>query len=203
MSARSTLRRQCRDARAALGVARREQASQAICRHLRESAAFHDAQRIALYWPVGEEADLRPLLAHERCVHKQFCLPVMQPDKRLRFARYRAGEALHANWYGIPEPVHEAAQEIAAADIDLVCVPLLGFDRAGNRLGQGGGFYDRSFGFLLQGMAARPLLVGIGFACQELPALAREAWDVPLAAVVTEDGPIDCRERRIQRRNER
>jgi 5-formyltetrahydrofolate cyclo-ligase len=113
----------------------------------------------------------------------------------LRFARYRRGDALHANWYGIPEPVHVAAQEIAAADIGLVCVPLLGFDRAGNRLGQGGGFYDRSFDFLLRREAATPLLLGIGFTCQELPALAREAWDVPLAAVMTEDGLIDCRVR--------
>jgi len=195
MSARSTLRRQCRDARAALGAARRGQASRAICRHLRESPAFGRATRIALYWPVGDEADLRPLLADDRCAHKRFCLPVMQADKRLRFAPYREGDTLHTNWYGIPEPVNAATAEIAAADIELVCVPLLGFDRAGNRLGQGGGFYDRSFDFMLQGDAARPLLVGIGFACQELPALAREAWDVPLAAVVTEDGPIDCRAR--------
>ena len=76
-----------------------------------------------------------------------------------------------------------------------MCVPLLGFDRAGNRLGQGGGFYDRSFDFLLRREAATPLLLGIGFACQELPTLAREAWDVPLAAVMTEDGLIDCRAR--------
>lgn len=195
MPARSTLRRQCRDGRAALGATRREHASQAICRHLGAATLFRAAQRIALYWPVGDEADLRPLLADDRCAHKQFCLPVMQPDKRLRFARYRAGDALRTNWYGIPEPVHAAAQEIAAADIELVCVPLLGFDRAGNRLGQGGGFYDRSFDFLLQREAAAPVLVGTGFACQELPALAREAWDVPLAAIVTEDGLIDCRAR--------
>jgi 5-formyltetrahydrofolate cyclo-ligase len=195
MSARSTLRSQCRDARAALGATGRARASQAICRHLGESPLLRAAPRVALYWPVGEEVDLRPLLADDRHAHRQFCLPVMQPDKRLRFARYRRGDALHANWYGIPEPVHEAAQEIAAADIGLVCVPLLGFDRAGNRLGQGGGFYDRSFDFLLRREAATPLLLGIGFACQELPTLAREAWDVPLAAVMTEDGLIDCRAR--------
>lgn len=195
MSARSTLRRQCRDARAALGAARREQASRAICRHLREFTAFRHATRIALYWPVGDEVDLRPLLADDRCAHKQFCLPVMQADKRLRFAPYREGDTLRTNWYGIPEPVNAAAAEVAAAGIELVCVPLLGFDRAGNRLGQGGGFYDRSFDFMLHGETARPLLVGIGFACQELPALAREAWDVPLAAVVSEDGLIDCRAR--------
>ena len=193
MSARSSLRRQCRDARAALGAPQREHASREICRHLLDSTAFRAATRIALYWPVGEEVDLRPLLAEAACASRQFCLPVMQPDKRLRFARYRAGEALIANWYGIPEPAHAAAGEIAAEALDLVCVPLLGFDRAGNRLGQGGGFYDRTFDFVLRGAAAQPLLLGVGFACQELPALAREPWDVPLAAVATERGLIDCR----------
>ncbi len=193
MSARSSLRRQCRDARAALGAAHREHASREICRHLFDAAAFRAATRIALYWPVGEEVDLRPLLAEAACASRQFCLPVMQPDKRLRFARYRAGEPLRANWYGIPEPAHAPAEEIAPEALDLVCVPLLGFDRAGNRLGQGGGFYDRTFDFVLRRAAAQPLLLGVGFACQELPALAREPWDVPLAGVATERGLIDCR----------
>jgi len=193
MSARSSLRRQCRDGPCDAGAPRREHASREICRHLLDSTAFRAATRIALYWPVGEEVDLRPLLAEAACASRQFCLPVMQPDKRLRFARYRTGEALIANWYGIPEPAHAAAGEIAAEALDLVCVPLLGFDRAGNRLGQGGGFYDRTFDFVLRGAAAQPLLLGVGFACQELPALAREPWDVPLAAVATERGLIDCR----------
>jgi 5-formyltetrahydrofolate cyclo-ligase len=68
-----------------------------------------------------------------------------------------------------------------------VLLPLLGFDAAGTRLGMGGGYYDRSFAFR-QGRAAPPLLVGVGFACQELPALAPEPWDVPLDALLTERG---------------
>jgi len=63
-------------------------------------------------------------------------------------------------------------------------MPLLGFDKRGTRLGYGGGYYDRTLGTL----SKRPRLVGIAFAIQELPEIPREAHDVPLDMIVTEDG---------------
>jgi 5-formyltetrahydrofolate cyclo-ligase len=72
-------------------------------------------------------------------------------------------------------------------------VPLLGFDRRGNRLGHGGGYYDRSFGFLNEQVRpTEPLLVGIGYAFQELAQVDEQAWDVPLDFVATERELIDC-----------
>jgi 5-formyltetrahydrofolate cyclo-ligase len=193
MSARAMLRQQCRDARAALGAQRRASASHAISLHLCRSALLRGAQRIAIYWPVGDEVDLRDVLACAGDAGKQCYLPRMLSDRRLQFLRHRPDAPLITNRYGIPEPPHVARDELAPGLLDLVCVPLLAFDRAGNRLGQGGGFYDRSFAFAREAGSVKPLLVGTGFACQELPAIAREEWDVPLAAVVTEDGLIDCR----------
>ena len=72
--------------------------------------------------------------------------------------------------------------------LDLVLVPLVGFDGAGNRLGMGGGFYDRSFAFLGQRRWRRPRLVGVAFDLQRVDRLPRRAWDVPLDAVASERG---------------
>jgi 5-formyltetrahydrofolate cyclo-ligase len=202
MSARAVLRQQCRERRAALGAATRELASHAIVGHLCDSAHFRSAQRIALYAACGDEADVRAALPRAESAGKLCCLPLMRPDRRLGFLRLGARTTLHTNARGIPEPYDDPGAEIAPELLDLVCVPLLGFDRAGNRLGQGGGYYDRTFAFARAEPCARPLLVGIAFACQELAAIERESWDVPLAAIVTEEGLIDCRAG-DQRRNAR
>src|SRR5690606_2494135 len=118
---------------------------------------------------------------------------VVQDDRTLRFGPWRAGDPLLQNRYGIPEPDLSPDACLAAADLDLVLLPLTAFDRRGNRLGSGAGYYDRSFAFLAgRPRPARPLLVGIGYAFQESAALDPAAWDVPLDYVATERELIDC-----------
>jgi 5-formyltetrahydrofolate cyclo-ligase len=192
MSNRAQLRKQCLHARESLGTAARREASRAICRRLHRSHHYWGARHIAFYWPMGAEVDLRELLGAALREGKRCYLPVMRPGRRLWFARYRAGERLVPNFYGIPEPPHAAARDrLPPPLLDLVCVPLAGFDRSGTRLGLGGGYYDRSFAFL-RGLRSKPRLVGTGFACQELPHIARAVWDVPLVGVVTEREEIRC-----------
>ncbi len=116
-----------------------------------------------------------------------WCLPCLGDDGFLTFAPWRAGDPLVPNRFGIPEPDVDPASRLDPADLALVLLPLVGFDRSGARLGMGGGWYDRSFAFR-QSRAAPPVLAGIGFACQEVPALAMESWDVRLDGVVTEHG---------------
>jgi 5-formyltetrahydrofolate cyclo-ligase len=193
MPARAEMRNQCRAARVALGVKGRSAASLAICRRIRNTPHYLRARHLALYWPLGAEPDLRELLGAALRDGKRCYLPVMRPGRRLWFVRYRAGDPLQTNTYGISEPRYRARDTLAPAFLDLVCVPLAGFDRSGTRLGLGGGYYDRSFAFKLRGIGGKPLLLGVAFACQELPAIAREAWDVPLHAVVTERESIECR----------
>ena len=85
------------------------------------------------------------------------------------------------NQYGIPEPVGTPA--CAAWQLDLILVPLVAFDDRGNRLGMGGGYYDR----LLSGSEhwpRRPRLLGVAHACQRAEALPVEAWDMPLNDVI-------------------
>ena len=112
--------------------------------------------------------------------------------KQLRFAPWQAGDAVRPNRYGIPEPVAPTGL-LEPFQLDLVFVPLLGFDRRGHRLGHGGGYYDRSFAFLNEQVRpTEPLLVGIAYSFQELPAIDEEDWDVPLDFVATERELIDC-----------
>jgi 5-formyltetrahydrofolate cyclo-ligase len=100
---------------------------------------------------------------------------------------------VHANRYGIPEPELPEAALIEPDAMDVVLVPLLAFDRHGMRLGTGGGYYDRSFAFLQQReRPTRPLLIGIGYAFQEVEMLVAEAWDVRLDFVATEAELIQC-----------
>ena len=104
---------------------------------------------------------------------------------RLRFAPWRAGDALVTNRYGIPEPDVASANALRAEDMALIVLPLVGFDANGHRLGMGGGWYDRSLAFR-HADAAPPWLVGAAFETQRLDAIAAEAWDVRLDAVCTE-----------------
>ena len=99
-------------------------------------------------------------------------LPVIDAQRHLRFAPWRAGVAIETNRFGIPEPACAAADLLAPQQLDVVLLPLLGFDRSGHRLGIGGGYYDRSFAFLRDRRGvAQPLLVGVGYASQEVAAL--------------------------------
>ena len=105
------------------------------------------------------------------------------------FAPYASEDTLKANRYGIPEPNCHANEWIEPHQLDLVLMPLVGFDSEGNRLGMGGGYYDRSFAFLTQpGSIQKPHLLGIAHELQRVDTLPHEAWDVPMNAVVTEQG---------------
>ena len=111
-----------------------------------------------------------------------YCLPVLQADRQLRFAPWRSGEPLVSNRYGIPEPDLAPEQTLAATELDLLVLPLTGFDARGNRLGMGGGWYDRSLAFR-RGRPPPPWLVGAAFALQQVDALAVQPWDIRLDAV--------------------
>ncbi|HEX5757180.1 MAG TPA: 5-formyltetrahydrofolate cyclo-ligase [Arenimonas sp.] len=185
---RRALRLHLRERRNALTASVRIQAADAVARHWCAHPLHATPGYVAGYWAVQGELPLHALQL--RLAPGQiWCLPLLQPDNSLRFAPWRAGDPLQPNRYGIPEPVVDPASLLAPGDLALAFVPLVGFDRQGGRLGAGGGYYDRSFAFR-RTQAAPPLLIGVAFACQELPAMTREAWDVDLDAIVCESGLI-------------
>lgn len=106
--------------------------------------------------------------------------------ERLEFAAWNPEQESVAGPFGIPEPTGTATFPLPAHDALLV--PLVAFDAEGNRLGQGGGFYDRA---LAARSGRRPLVIGVAHAFQEVERVPTEPWDVRLDAIVTEDGVRD------------
>jgi len=189
---RRELRQRLADQRRALPPGERIAAAQGLRRSLEQLPEYLVDARVAGYWASQGELPLNLVIPPLAARGQQFLLPVIRPGKRLQFAAWQAGDAIQPNRYGIPEPA--APKELLEPfQLDLVLVPLLGFDRRGNRLGQGGGYYDRSFAFLNEQVRpTTPLLVGVAYAFQELPEVDEQDWDVPLDYIATERELIDC-----------
>ncbi len=94
---------------------------------------------------------------------------------------------MRRNRFGIPEPLTHKRVHVPPWGLDLICMPLVAFDRQGNRLGMGGGFYDRSLAYR-RGRQSwhKPRLLGIAHALQEVAELEPRPWDIPLSGVATE-----------------
>lgn len=190
---RRALRQRLRAQRLALPASTRVAAAQALLAQVEQIPEFLTDRRIAGYWATAGELPLAALLGGIHARGQTWYLPVVQPGRLLRFAPWHMGAALAPNRYGIPEPACTTADLLAASELDVVLLPLLGFDRRGHRLGFGGGYYDRSLAFLRgRREPARPLLVGIAYALQEVPRLEAQAWDVRLDYVATERELIHC-----------
>ncbi|MGE4088825.1 MAG: 5-formyltetrahydrofolate cyclo-ligase [Immundisolibacter sp.] len=181
------LRRQLRAARRRIGRAERRAAAAALVRRLVVLPTFQRARRVAAYWPADGEIDPLPALARAHATGKACYLPVLCPlrDGHLHFAPWRPGDPLVRNRYGIPEPVCPRRMWLAPRMLDLVLLPLVGFDATGSRLGMGGGYYDRSFARVLRHAWRRPRLIGVAFDRQRVAALPGRPWDVPLDGVLT------------------
>lgn len=182
---RAALRTELRERRRALSAAQRIAAAEALAERLLALPFFPRSGRVAGYWAVDGEIGLH-VLQLRLPVEVSYCLPVLHTDGTLCFAEWRTGAPLVENRFGIPEPdVPETACHRAEA-LDLLVVPLTGFDAQGNRLGMGGGWYDRSLGFRRE-RAAPPWLVGAAYATQRTDQIPTEAWDVRLDAICSED----------------
>ena len=185
------LRRRLRQARRDLSASERRAASGAALARVRRLPRFLRARRIALYAGVDGEICPLPLVDHVIASGKTAYLPLLHPIRsgRLLFCAWRSGDRLRRNRFGIAEPIPTARNLTDARELDLVIVPLLGFDDLGHRLGMGGGFYDRTFAFRRRNPSLhRPYLLGLAFELQRTDALASRPWDVDLDAVATEAG---------------
>jgi 5-formyltetrahydrofolate cyclo-ligase len=183
---RRTLRPMLRERRRQLPAAARIAGAEALSARLLALPFAPQAGHVAGYWASDGEIALHVWqLRLPPAV--RYCLPVLHDDGQLRFAPWRAGEPLVTNRYGIPEP--ETAELLPPEAMALIVAPLVGFDDQGQRLGMGGGWYDRTLAFR-RDTAAPPWLVGAGFALQHTEPLIAEPWDVALDAVCTEAGTL-------------
>ncbi len=189
---RRELRQSLAERRRALAPVERIAAAQGLRRSLEQLPEYLTDTRVAGYWATHGELPLNLVIPPLATRGQQFLLPMIGKGRRLRFAPWQSGEAVQPNRYGIPEPV--APRELLEPfQLDLVLVPLLGFDRRGHRLGYGGGYYDRSFAFLNEQVRpTEPLLVGIAYDFQQLDIVNDEPWDVALDFIATDRELIDC-----------
>jgi 5-formyltetrahydrofolate cyclo-ligase len=184
---KSQLREQLRKRRLQLSAEQRHAAALAATNNAERLLEWQSSRHVAVYLHTNGELETGLLQRSCRAQGKFLYLPVIRQDQSLEFALWAEAAELRPNRYGIDEP-GPSAPRVGAEDLDIVFVPLLGWDRAGNRLGMGGGFYDRT----LAGVKG-PLRVGLAYDCQRLEGILPEPWDVPMDYVVTELTVNDCR----------
>lgn len=177
---KSRLRRQCRAIRKALGEETRCRASLAVCRHIEDWDVFQTSETVLTYMPIKSEVDLTPLL--ERHPRKRWVLPRIVPeeDHHMVFHPYEPGRLiLHP--FGMAEPAPDLPV-VEAEEIQLTLVPGLAFDRAGWRLGYGGGYYDR---YLKE---FKGITAGIVFQALLLDEVPHSELDIPMGWIINEEG---------------
>jgi 5-formyltetrahydrofolate cyclo-ligase len=186
---KSDLRRTLRAKRQSLPVEDRKLAARALAANVAGTRLFLVSRRIACYFPNDGEINTRLVIAQIRRLRKTLYLPVLSPlaHDRLWFAEAAPETRLVTNRFGIPEPVVPARQLVRAHELDLILMPLVGFDDRGNRLGMGGGFYDRSLEFLRHRRRwHKPQVLGIAYDFQRVNGLTPDSWDIPLQGVITD-----------------
>jgi 5-formyltetrahydrofolate cyclo-ligase len=183
-----TLRSSLRQRRAGLAPGQVSACSTRIARHLWRLPLLARSARIACYLAVNGEVDCLPIMREAVRRGRRIYLPVLHGPS-LRFAPWLPGCPLTPNRYGIPEPVTGLGGWLPAAELDVVFTPLVAFDASGNRLGMGGGYYDRALAFTRRRSRwHRPAVIGLGYAFQQVDALPARSWDIRLHGAVTEHG---------------
>jgi 5-formyltetrahydrofolate cyclo-ligase len=182
---RRELRRELRARRRAITGRARRSAARRVVRHVEASGLLRRGARIGLYVPSPEELDTAPLLALARARGCEIYLPRIISTHPARMRFHAAGGLLRIGLWGMTEPVGGTA--IGARSLHVVFLPLVGFDDAGQRIGMGKGFYDRHFAHRHRPTRLRwPLLIGVAYQAQHVPALPHAAHDVALDGIVTE-----------------
>lgn len=182
------LRRSKRAQRRDLSAKQQHKHARLLCQNLIKQKNYRNSQNIACYLTNDSEIDPHQLIEHAWFCGKKVFLPILSPLKHaLYFAPYQVGSKLQLNRYGIPEPVCHPAQWKTAQQLDLLLLPLVAFDIKGNRIGMGGGFYDRTLAYLQHRQYWRkPVLIGLAHELQKVEQLNVQRWDIPLDYIASE-----------------
>jgi len=166
-------------------------AAERLCHQFIRHGMHLRYQRIGLYWPVDGEINPLPLLHQLTALQTHCFLPQLHPiySHRLNFARYQPNDALTLNRFSIPEP--QTRKPTPLWSLDLLLMPLVGFDTNGGRLGMGAGYYDRSLA-VNTATGFGPQYIGLAHHCQQVEALATASWDIPMNGILTDNDYFRC-----------
>jgi 5-formyltetrahydrofolate cyclo-ligase len=189
---RKALRQQLRARRRSVSAVERIRAGQLVARNADRHVHLRAGWRIAVYAALPSELDTTPLIELARNRGCKIYVPRIDRHslgRKMRFVELTGRQ--RRNRLGIEEP--EGLLTIGAKWLDVVFLPLVGFDACGVRLGMGGGYYDRAFAFRRWRKVWRsPRLIGLAYAFQQVDGLVAATHDVRLDAVVTEEGMVRC-----------
>lgn len=193
--ARNTIRTEIRQRRRQLSAEQQQQAATNLVKQFQQHQAINQAKHIALYLHNDGELNTQAVINWCWRQDKHVYIPILHPfsHKHLLFTRLTPQTPLIKNKYGIDEPKLDVSQVIPYLQLDIVCSPLVAFDQDGNRLGMGGGYYDRTFAqqdFIHPGGSA-PCIIGLAHDCQQHPNLPHAPWDMPLTAIITPSRSVE------------
>ena len=178
---RRAMRVELRERRARLSPKEQADVAVAVRTRLARIVGLERAQVVGGYRAIRGEVDLDAALTRLHDGGAMVTVPRVSGD-RLDFLPWSPTSETVAGSFGIDEPIN--GEPLPLTQHDVLLVPLVAFDETGQRLGQGGGFYDRA---IAAAGASRPLLIGVAHAFQQVKSVPVEAWDMPLDAVVTEE----------------
>lgn len=141
----------------------------------------YQSQHIALYLPFDGEISPVPLMDILLAQGKKIYLPILHPftSGQLLFINYHCKTSLKYNRFKIQEPILDIRNVIPLSQLEMIFTPLVACDKVGNRLGMGGGFYDRTLS-----QAPHIISVGLAHQCQQVEQLPIENWDIPLNHII-------------------
>ena len=172
-------------ARRALDTDTRLTLSRIISDRVTRMHEFTASDSVACYLPAPDEVDPGKVIERAWRMKKRVYAPVVDENFRMRFVQLTAETALRKNRFGLWEPV--SGSQISPRKIDLVITPVVAFDNCRNRIGMGGGYFDRCFAFLNHKKHwLRPKLLGLAFECQRVEKINPSPWDIQLYQIVTE-----------------
>ncbi|MCL4116739.1 UNVERIFIED_CONTAM: hypothetical protein GTU68_035416 [Idotea baltica] len=189
MISRATLRKQLRQKRRSLSASQQQRAARNLYHQLVQQPCFYRAKHIALYLANDGEISPEYLINSARKQRKLIYLPVLErwPKQQMSFQRIEANTPLIPNKFGILEPKKDLKKQRKPWALDLILLPLVGFDYQGNRLGMGGGFYDRCLAYQYRrNHWNKPILLGLAHHNQQVDHLPVQSWDIPLDAIATD-----------------
>lgn len=184
---RSEIRDLVRKKRNLLSLKEQKIAANSIKVNLSQLLNSYNNAKIALYLSNDGELKTSKLIYKLQQDNHEIYLPVIHPftPGNLLFQKYEKNSPMKANRYGIFEPELNCSHVCPVNELDIIFTPLVAFDDSGNRLGMGGGFYDRTLARYYTEGWQKPLLIGIAHNCQKVESLPIESWDIPLKTIVT------------------
>ncbi|CNI07834.1 5-formyltetrahydrofolate cyclo-ligase [Yersinia pekkanenii] len=181
---RQHIRSEIRKRRRLLTPEQQQQSAHLAAKHIATHDKIQQASTIAVFLSFDGELNTHPIIERLWQQKKRVYLPVLHPFSpgHLLFLRYRPNSTLIRNRLKILEPQLDVRDVLPLNQLDVVITPLVAFDSLGQRLGMGGGFYDRTLQHWQDG---GPYPIGLAHDCQQVESLPSEFWDVPLPEIVT------------------